>query len=157
MLLDIGTTTMRVAHHLRGRDVTVITSSLAVLDVLRHDTAVNLVLLGGTVRRNFQTLVGALTEDNLAELVADVAVLSCTGIRPDGSIMDDISREATIKRAMIRAADTIVLAAPASKFPGSGSLRVTTLPDVHVLVTTGDAPTATTDLVSQAGGRVIVA
>lgn len=155
VLLDIGTTTMRIAHHLRGRDVTVITSSLAVLDVLRHDTAVNLVLLGGAVRRNFQTLVGPFTEDNLADVTADLAILSCTGVRPDGTIVDDISREATIKRAMIRAADRIVLAAPASKFPGSGSLRISSLADIDILVTTSDAPRTTTDLIRQFGGELM--
>src|SRR5664279_2763892 len=54
VLLDIGTTTMRIARELRGRPVTVITSSLAVLDALRTETAIDLVLLGGSVRRNFQ-------------------------------------------------------------------------------------------------------
>lgn len=157
VVLDIGTTTMRIAHHLRGRRVTVITSSLAVLDVLRHDVEVDLVLLGGAVRRNFQTLVGSFTEDNLADVVADLAFLSCTGVRSDGSVVDDISREVTVKRAITRAADRVVLAAPASKFPGTGALRITSLADVDVLVTTADAPAATTALVVQAGGLLLMA
>lgn len=155
VVLDIGTTTMRIAHHLQGRRVTVVTSSLAVLDVLRNDDAVDLVLLGGAVRRNFQTLVGPFTEDNLADVAADVAFLSCTGVRPDGAVVDDISREVMVKRAIIRAADRVVLAAPASKFPGTGSLRITGLADVDVLVTTEGAPAATTDLVVRAGGRLL--
>src|SRR5580698_748333 len=61
VLLDIGTTTMRIARHLRGRHVTVITASLAVLDLLRDDETTDLVLLGGTLRRNYQSLVGPLT------------------------------------------------------------------------------------------------
>lgn len=154
VLLDIGTTTMRIAHHLRGREVTVITSSLAVLDVLRNDTAVNLVLLGGIVRRNFQTLVGPITENILATVRADIAFLTCTGVRPDGSIVDDISLEASIKKALITAADTVVLVATSSKFPGSGSLRIGHLENIDVVVTTNGVNEATLAHCHRAGGQV---
>jgi len=157
VLLDIGTTTMRVARQLRGRQVTVITSSLAVLDVLRNDECVDLVLLGGTVRRNFHSLVGPLTEDSLASVSADIAFLSCTGVRPDGSVVDDISQEATLKRAMVRSADRVVLTAPASKFPGTGSLRICPLGDLSDLITTAGADEVTLDRCRQAGVNVIVA
>lgn len=157
ILLDIGTTTMRIARHLRGRNVTVITGNLAVLDVLRHDDAVDLVLLGGSVRRNFQSLVGPLTEDALASISADIAFLSCTGVRQDGSVVDDISQEATLKRAIVRSANRVALAAPAGKFPGSGSLRICQLSDVHDLITTAGADEIALDRCRQAGGNVIVA
>jgi DeoR/GlpR family transcriptional regulator of sugar metabolism len=135
VLLDIGTTTMRIARHLRGRHVTVITASLAVLDTLRHDETIDLILLGGTVRRNYESLVGPLTEDALGSVSADIAFLSCTGVRPDGSVVDDISQEATLKRAIVRSATRVVLAAPASKFPGTGSLRICKLDDLDDLIT----------------------
>jgi DeoR/GlpR family transcriptional regulator of sugar metabolism len=156
VLLDIGTTTMRIAQHLRNRDITVIASSLAVLDVLRHDKSVNLVMLGGTVRRNFQTLVGPLTEDALATVRADLAFLSCTGVRPDGSIVDDISQEASIKRALINAADRVVLATTSSKFPGTGSLRIGHLGSVAVVVTNEGADEATLSHCRRAGGQVVL-
>jgi len=54
VLVDIGTTTSHLARALRGRPVTVITSSLAVLDELAHDDTVELMLLGGVVRRNYR-------------------------------------------------------------------------------------------------------
>ena len=47
VVLDIGSTTPLVARELRGRPVTIITSNLAVLDEVRGDDAVELVLLGG--------------------------------------------------------------------------------------------------------------
>lgn len=62
ILIDIGTTTARLARELRGRRITVITSSLAVIDELRDDDAVELIVLGGAVRKNYNSMVGALTE-----------------------------------------------------------------------------------------------
>jgi DeoR/GlpR family transcriptional regulator of sugar metabolism len=157
VLLDIGTTTMRIARQLRGHQVTVITGSLAVLDVLRHDESVDLVMLGGSVRRNFHSLVGPLTEDSLASVSADIAFLSCTGVRPDGSVVDDISQEATLKRAMVHSADRVVLAAPASKFPGTGSLRICRVGDLNDIITTADADEVTLEHARQAGANVIMA
>jgi DeoR/GlpR family transcriptional regulator of sugar metabolism len=157
VLLDIGTTTMRIARHLRGRNITVITSNLAVLDVLRHDESCELVLLGGSVRRNYQSLVGPLTEDALASVSADIAFLSCTGVRPDGSVVDDISQEATVKRVIARSANRVVLAAPAAKFPGSGSLRICRLDELTDLITTSAADEGTLERARQAGTNVLVA
>lgn len=157
VLLDIGTTTMRIAHRLRGRPVTVLTSSLAVLDVLREDPAVRLVLLGGAVRRNYESLVGALTLQALQQVSADLAFIGCTGVRPNGHVLDDMAVEAPIKQAMLESAQHAVLLAPPSKFPGTGSLRVCTLDRVDTVVTTAAAPEETLRLCESTGGKVVLA
>ena len=122
VLLDIGTTTPLVARRLRGRPVTVITSNLAVLDELRDDDAVRLVMLGGVFRRNYRSFVGSLTQSALSQVSADLLFLSCTGVRPSGHVVDNMAVEAPIKQAMIAAADRIVLLATEAKFPGTGAL-----------------------------------
>jgi DeoR/GlpR family transcriptional regulator of sugar metabolism len=83
VILDIGTTTLQVARHLRGRTVSVITSNLAVYEELLPEETIELVLLGGVVRRNYRSLVGMLAEDALAELRADVAFLGASGVEED--------------------------------------------------------------------------
>lgn len=156
VLLDIGSTTPFLAQHLTGRDVTVITSSLAVFDVLRDDNSVRVVLLGGVVRRNYRTLVGSLTEESLKHVSADIVFLTCTGVRANGHVVDNMAIEAPIKESMIGAADKVVLLASEAKFPGTGALRLCSLSDVDVLVTTGGAPPETTALCVDAGGDVLV-
>jgi DeoR/GlpR family transcriptional regulator of sugar metabolism len=155
LLLDIGTTTLRVARHLRDREVTVITSSIAVFDELRDDSRVELVLLGGVVRRHYRSLVGSLTEEALRQVRADRLFLSCTGIRRDGQVLDNMQVEASAKRAMLAAAESVVLLAHPAKFPGKGSLRICGLADIDVLVTTEDADNQTLEICRQAGGEVL--
>ena len=58
VMIDIGTTTLQAAHHLHGRSLTVITTSLAVYEELLPDHAIELLLPGGIVRRNYRSLVG---------------------------------------------------------------------------------------------------
>ncbi len=143
VLLDIGTTTMRLAVHLRGRPVTVITSSLAVLEVLHDDPDVELVLLGGVVRAAYRSLVGSLTEASLREVRADKAFLGTSGVRPDGAVLDSTRVEVPVKRALMRAADQVVLLADLHKFPGTGALKVCEAGDLDVLVTNRGADPGT--------------
>ena len=157
VVLDIGTTTPLLARHLRGRDITVITSNLAVFDELRDDESVRLVLLGGVVRRNYRTLVGSLAELALSQVSADIVFLSCTGVRANGHVVDNMAVEAPIKQAMIAASDRIVLLASEAKFPGTGALRLCSLTDVDALVTTTGAPDETLALCRNAGGEVTIA
>ena len=157
VLLDIGTTTPLVARRLRGRPVTVITSNLAVLDELRDDSTVRLVMLGGVFRRNYRSFVGSLTQSALTQVSADLLFLSCTGVRPSGYVVDNMAVEAPIKQAMIGSADQIVLLATETKFPGTGALRLCALSDVDSVVTTGGADPKTLDLCRNAGGQVIIA
>ncbi|MBT2212536.1 MULTISPECIES: DeoR/GlpR family DNA-binding transcription regulator [Actinomadura] len=157
VVLDIGTSTRLIARHLRGRPVTVITANLAVLDELRDDEAVRVCLLGGVVRRNYLSLVGSLTEAALRQVSSDLVFLSCTGVRPNGHVVDDMEIETQIKRSMIEAADQVVLVASEAKFPGTGSLRVCSLAQIDTLVTTAGADPKTLELCRQAGGKVVIA
>jgi DeoR/GlpR family transcriptional regulator of sugar metabolism len=157
IILDIGTTTPLVARALKGRPVTIITSNVAVLDELRDDDAVRLVMLGGVLRRNYHTLVGSLTELALSQVSADLVFLSCTGVRPSGHIVDNMAVEAPIKQSMIAAADRVVLLASEQKFPGTGALRLCSIKDVDVLITTEGAHQETVNICREAGGEVIVA
>jgi DeoR/GlpR family transcriptional regulator of sugar metabolism len=157
VLLDIGTTTQALARHLRGRRLTVMTTSLAVLDVLRDDPAVQLILLGGMVRRNYLSLVGTITEDVLRQVRATRTFLGTSGIGPGGEVMDTTVVEVPVKRAMIEAASEVVVLADATKFPGTGVQQVCGPERVHRLITTRGAPTATLAACTAAGIEVVVA
>lgn len=155
VVLDIGTTTARVAHHLRQRPITVITNSLAVFDILRDDPVVQLVLLGGVVRRNYKTLVGLLTEEALRQVSADKVFLSPAGIRRDGAVVENMEVEVAQKRAMVSAGQSVILLAPPKKFPGGGSLRICALSDVDVVISTDGISDEARELCELAGREVI--
>jgi DeoR/GlpR family transcriptional regulator of sugar metabolism len=155
VLLDIGTTTRQVARSLRGREVTVITSSLAVYEELAADEAVELILLGGIVRRNYRSLVGFLTEHALHQLHADLLFLGTSGVRRDGSVLDTTAIEVPVKRGMLRAAERTVLVAAADKFPGRGVARVCGADELAAVVTEPGADSATLAAVAEVGVEVI--
>ncbi|MER0245847.1 DeoR/GlpR family DNA-binding transcription regulator [Streptomyces sp. HSW2009] len=156
LLLDIGTTTLQLAKLLRGREVTVVTSSLAVFDELRDDPAVTLLLLGGRVRRNYQSLVGFLTETSLRQLHVGRLFLGASGVLPDGGVLDSTEVEVPVKRAMLAAAHQVVLLATAGKFPGAtGLVRVCGPRDIDTLITNDTSDPATLAVFREADVEVL--
>lgn len=140
IMIDIGTTTLQLARQLRDRELTVITSSLAVLEELVPCEGIELIALGGVVRRNYRSLVGVLAEDALRQLSADIAFLGASGIGEDLFVMDTTMVEIPIKRGMIAAAKRTLLLADAAKFQMHGSVRICNAAELDAVVTDA-APT----------------
>lgn len=155
VLIDIGTTTALLARELRGRRITVITSSLAVVDALRDDDAVELIVLGGVVRKNYSSMVGVLTEQALAQIRATLCFLGTSGIQADGTISDTTGTEVPVKLAMIASSQRTVVLADATKFPGVGLLRVCGASDISGVVTEGQADPATLAVLREAKVEVM--
>lgn len=135
IMVDIGTTTLQLARQLHGRRLTVITSNLAVVEELLPDAEIELVVLGGVVRRNYRSLVGVLAEDALRQLSADIAFLGASGVRDDLSVMDTTMVEVPIKRGMISASRRAVLLVDSAKFRMHGSVRICGADELDAVVT----------------------
>lgn len=138
--LDIGTTVHSMCAFLRDRSITVVTASLAVVRALADAPGIDLVVLGGVLRPNYESLVGVLTESCLRQLRVDMAFLGAAGIRADGAVLDSTPSEVPVKRTMIEIADHAWLLADHTKFPGEGFLEVADVSRFSGLIT--DAPLA---------------
>lgn len=157
VMIDIGGTTLQAAHHLHGRRITVVTSSLAVYEELLPDHGIELLLPGGVVRRNYRSLVGVLAEDSLRQLKADVLFLGTSGVDEQLAVWDSTMVEVPIKRAMIEAAERVVLLADADKFAMRGVVRVCEAGAIDHIVTDGDIPAAARAAIDEAGIEVTIA
>jgi DeoR/GlpR family transcriptional regulator of sugar metabolism len=156
VFLDAGTTALQVARHLRGRAVTVVTTNLAAYEELLPEPQITLILPGGLVRRDFRSLVGTIAEDSLRQLSGDVAFIGTSGVDAEVSVWDTTMVEVPIKRAMVAAADRVVLLADRQKFSMGGLVRVCGAADLDQIVTDTDLPAATKIAVEQAGIEVTV-
>lgn len=157
VLLDVGTTALQVARHLRGRSLTVITTNLAAYEELLPEPEITLILPGGTVRRDYRSLVGVIAEDSLRQLSADVAFLGTSGVDAELSVWDTTMVEVPIKRTMMAAADRVVLLADRQKFSMGGVVRVCGAADIDQIVTEADIPATTRVAVNEAGIEVTIA
>jgi DeoR/GlpR family transcriptional regulator of sugar metabolism len=138
--LDTGTTTLAVARMISATPgLTVLTSSLAIASVLYASREIELVLLGGSVRRTSPDLIGTITEENLRRFRVNLAVLGADAISPDGTFASDAGI-CRICRAMALNADRVVVAADSSKFAQTAFAQCLALKDIDLLVTDDGCP-----------------
>lgn len=134
--LTAGTTTWRLAHHLSGvAGLTVVTNSLQVANVLhresRHDLSV--VLTGG-VRTPSDALVGPIASATIRSLHVDVLFMGVHGITVDAGLTTPNLLEAETDRALVAAAERIVLVADHTKWGVRGLSKIADLSDIDVFV-----------------------
>jgi DeoR/GlpR family transcriptional regulator of sugar metabolism len=116
ILLDAGTTTGRVAAHLRDRSkITVVTNGLTALSELSHADRVEVLVLGGRLRQLSQGLVGPLTDSSLGALTFDRIFLGADGLRADLGICEAEIEQTRTKELMASRADHVYVVADSSK------------------------------------------
>ncbi len=157
VMIDVGTTALQLARSLRDREVTVVTTNLAVYEELAGSQATTLVLPGGELRRNYRSLVGPIAEENLRNMSADVAFLGASGIDRRLVVRDSTGVEVPIKRAMIASANRAVLLTDSSKFETAALLTVCQAADLAAVVTDAGVSNERRRALEAAGVEVIVA
>jgi len=158
ILVDGGPISIYMAKELKEKkDITVITNSVIVFDVLNRTPGIILISTGGAVRYSTQVLVGPTAERALKELRADKFFLMVSGITLDFGLSHHTISEVTIKQAMISSAREVILLADHTAFEAEGGIQVAPLTVVNRLIT-DDAlpPSARLDLTKQ-GIQIILA
>src|SRR5204862_5435115 len=123
-----------------GENLTVITPSLAVASELQHAAGVEVILLGGVIRRGSPDLTGPVTEHSLGLFAADLAFQGADAIGLDGSIYNSDLRLARVDQLMRRVAQRCCVLADHSKIGRTALARSGSLGDVDTFITTRRAP-----------------
>ncbi len=141
IFLNSGTTTAAVARHLAHHaGLMVIADSVHVADVMRTYAGLEVIVPGGTVRRSDGAILGEGAVDFVRQFRADIAVIGAAAIGDDGSLLDFDLREASVVRAFIQGARTVILAADSTKFDRAAPVRSGHLNQVHQFVTDAQCP-----------------
>ena len=135
VFLESGTTTYHVATELQAAELTVVTNSLRIADLLTSASGVELIMLGGHINREYMSTQGTATTSELANLQIDVAVLGCSGVGRRAVVRDTDPRGREIKRAACKQASLVILVADPEKFPGIGAYNAIDIADVDLVVT----------------------
>ena len=116
LILDSGTTTTAIARALRNfQNLTIITNAVNIAAELAG-TAVEVILTGGTLRKNSFSLVGPIAEETLRRLSADILFLGVDGFDVHFGLSTPNLLEAKVNRVMVEVAKKTVAVCDASKF-----------------------------------------
>ncbi|WP_314176920.1 DeoR/GlpR family DNA-binding transcription regulator [Streptomyces winkii] len=120
ILIDAGTTTGRLARALRSRSgLTVVTNSTIALRHLAQAQGVELVVLGGRVRRPNGAILGPEGEETLRRLTPDVAFLGADGLHARDGLCCPSLEQAHSKELMAERSREVFVLADASKLGDS--------------------------------------
>ena len=151
VVLDSGTTALQIALHLPDMDdITVLTNDLDILCVLAAKERINVVFLGGALRRRNRAFYGAQTEGALDDLHVDKLFLGVDGFDLDRGITTHYEPEAVLNRKMAKAAGQVIVVTDRSKFGRVCLHRILNVGEIDDLVT--DAVEA--DGMQAAAGRL---
>lgn len=148
VIFDSGTTTAAAAICARERGIpfTAFTNDLAIAGLLSASPAIQVYVAGGSVRTGSTTLLGSGCLQSILRLRADIAFIGTHAMT--ATDLSDTSIElAEIKRAILMAADLVVLLADSSKIFSSAFCTFGRTSDIGLLVTDARiAPEAEADL-----------
>jgi len=158
VLMDAGTTTARIAAQLPAdRDLVVVTNSVPIAARLAGMPSVSLQLLGGRVRGLTQAAVGEHTLRVLDTLRVDIAFIGTNAVSVRHGLSTPDSDEAAVKRAMVRAANYVVVAADSSKIGREDLVSFAPISSVDTLITDSEITAADREQLIESGVEVVVA
>lgn len=151
IILDSGTTTTEIARAISSfRELTVVTNALNIAaDLARSNFEV--ILIGGTLRKNSLSAVGPMAEDVLKEIHADILFIGVDGFDVKFGLTTPNVLEARVNRAMVEAAEKVVAVCDSSKFNRRSLSLIVPATAVDHIITDSNLPAEEEKAIRDAG------
>ena len=129
------------------------------LDVYKRQAKsnINIVMLGGELRRKNMAFYGGLAEEALGALHVDMLFLGVDGLDLERGITTHYEPEAMLNRKMVEAARVVVAITDSSKFRKICLPRIVPVAEHNELITDRDAPADIVQASEQLGFELILA
>lgn len=136
IILASGTTMHYLARMLMNfGPLTVLTSSLRVAIELCNNPNINVIQLGGEVRKSSTSIVGSISEGILKQFSCNKLFLGVDGIDLEFGISTSNASEAHLNQVMMECADQTVVIADSSKLNKKGFGKIASLDQIDYLIT----------------------
>jgi DeoR family transcriptional regulator, glycerol-3-phosphate regulon repressor len=155
LFINIGTTTEEVARALVHHEgLLVITNNIHVAAMLAPLPRIDVIILGGTVRRTDGGIVGETAVEGIAQFKVDYAVMGVSAIDDDGALLDFDVREVRAAQAIMKNARRVMLVSDNMKFTRSAPVRIGHISQVDIFVTDVEPPDHVAETCRQNGVKI---
>jgi DeoR family transcriptional regulator of aga operon len=138
--LNGGSTTTEVGRALASRPgLRVVTNALNIASELAVRSNIELVVCGGSARAESYELVGPLAELTLSNINLDVAIIGVDGVSPTAGFTTHHEVEAHTNRALLAAAERVIVVADSSKLGKRGFAKIADIAAASDIVTDAHA------------------
>ena len=136
IILDTGTTTLELAKKLSSkRNLTVVINDIQIARTLEEIEDMNIIFIGGAIRKRFHCTVGNLGTAMIAGLAVDKAFMATNGISLNKGATTPEVNQAEIKKAMLAIASKIVILCDSSKIGRSSFAQFAKIQQVDIIIT----------------------
>ncbi|WP_405574913.1 DeoR/GlpR family DNA-binding transcription regulator [Winogradskyella sp. Asnod2-B02-A] len=136
IIIASGTSVIEFARHIKPLEgLTVLTASLNTAIILSKIKGIDVIQLGGMVRRSSASVIGPVGEKMLAEFTFTKLFLGVDGIDLDYGLTTTNLMEASLNKEMIKASQKLIVLADSSKFNKKGFGRICGLNEVDEIIT----------------------
>jgi DeoR family transcriptional regulator, aga operon transcriptional repressor len=157
ILMASGTTIIEMARQIKVSDqLTVVTASLNIALILSRNPLIDIIQLGGMVRKSSSSIIGPYAENMLKNFSCSKLFIGVDGVDPDHGLTTTNAMEATLNQQMIRSAQRVIVLADSSKFGRRGFSRICGLSEIDMIITDDEASPAFVKNLEEAGVEVII-
>jgi DeoR family transcriptional regulator, aga operon transcriptional repressor len=158
VFLGSGTTVLEIARNLRDhKNLTVITNSLAVLNILAGRREITVVSLGGMLRESELSFIGHITEQALVEVRADKVFMGTRGVSLEHGLTNDYLQETLTDRAILRSGREVIIVADHTKVNRVATVLLAPLSQMHTFLTDSKVDKKFVQALKRQGFQVVIA
>ena len=156
IIIASGTTVLAFANKISSftEPLTIITASVKVSLSLCYRQNIEVIQLGGSMRKNSASVIGHDAENFLKDLSCNKLYIGIDGLDIDFGLTTGNIDEAHLNKAMIRAAQKVIVLADSSKFGKRSFGKICDLDRVHQIITDSNAPASAVQLIRDKGIEV---
>jgi DeoR family transcriptional regulator, glycerol-3-phosphate regulon repressor len=141
VFLDVGTSAEATANALLTcRALTVVTASATNARILAANPGIEVILTGGRMVGPDLSMAGPIAIRTVSSYRFDWAIIACSGIDPDGIVLDFDAEKIAVKQCAMEKAGTKALIADSGKFDRSALLEISDISAFDILVTNEAIP-----------------
>ncbi|MER2996533.1 DeoR/GlpR family DNA-binding transcription regulator [Pontibacter populi] len=136
ILIASGTTVLALARNIQPKsNLTVITSSLNIALELNRHPEIEVMQLGGVLRKSSSSVTGPYAESVLADFSCSKLFLGVDGIDLDFGLSTTNVMEAHLNRQMIKVSQKTIVLADSTKFGKRGFGKICGFDDIDQIIT----------------------
>lgn len=136
VIIGSGTTVLALAKNINPKgNLTVITAALQVAMELNHHAQIEVIQLGGILRKSSSSATGPYAEKVLEDFSCNKLFLGVDGIDIEFGLTTTNAMEAHLNRKMIAASQRTIILADSTKFGKRGFGRICGLEDIEQIIT----------------------
>ncbi|MBI6120132.1 DeoR/GlpR family DNA-binding transcription regulator [Salegentibacter maritimus] len=157
ILIASGTTVLSLAKNIKPlENLTVITSALNVALELNQHIEIEVIQLGGILRKRSSSVTGLYAENNLSDFSCSKLFLGVDGIDLEFGLTTANMMEARLNREMIKVSQKTIVLADSTKFGKRGFGRICGFDSIDEIITDSGISKFTREALEEHGIKITI-